>query len=151
MPVVDVQNNQSRKFNMSLEYKEHSFEAILVLKRVENEWRIAGLSQFGLMLFDFSLEYDPKSNKSNFVVRHIIPDMKRDEIVSMLEQDFAFLLLPKRKFRSIKSMESGTFFKFGRFWKKTEIMVSAKGNFKQKVELKHPMIGVRINLSEIRK
>ncbi len=77
-----------RIFNMQIDYKEHNFSGLLIVKPDENGFtRAVFTTLFGMTVFDFTF------NEAEFIVNRCIEQMQKKMVLNLLKKDFRTLFL----------------------------------------------------------
>lgn len=145
LPPVIQTSSSTQKFNMQFDFMKHHFSGLLVARRMKNEEvRLLFTTYFGLSVFDFSLRND------SLIVNSCIEPMRKKKVLDLLERDLKTLFLPSRSARVKK--KSTTFEQriSGKGFGKAVFSLSDfAGNQPQQVKIKHPWIGMKIQLNEL--
>lgn len=143
-PLLNV-GNEMQKFNMQLNFKKKSFSGMLIVqRRTDCEIRIVASTFFGPTLFDFGLK------DGQFIIYSCIEPLQNRKVIWLFENDFKKLFLPNQTFRKTKSTEDYDEYISGRNFSKYIIQnYRLQNNDFEKLSIKHPLIGVIINLERL--
>lgn len=143
-PLLGV-DSEMQKFNMQLSFKKRSFSGMLIVqRRADCEIRMVASTYFGPTLFDFGLR------DGQFIVYSCVELLQNHRVIQLFENDFKKLFLPDQKFRKTKACDEYNEKVSGRNFGKSVFQVhKIQGQNTKKVAIRHPWIGIAINLESL--
>lgn len=143
LPVLQTDSIESSKYALSFVFKGNITAGTLITKKMDREEiRIFALTLFGMSLFDFGLK------EKEMVVYSCIEPLRQKKVLKILENDFRLLFTEDRRIKKMKEKENRLTFAANRFFLRTLVTASPADRINA-VEIKHPWIGLTINLNRI--
>lgn len=144
-PEIIATDSISQKFNLQLDFMKNHFSGLLIVRRMTpDEIRLLFTTYFGLSVFDFSLRGDLLH------INSCIEPLKRKKVLQLLESDFKSVFLPGRETRVKEKTAIFEKRTSGKGIGKGIILLSEYQDHKpQQVEIKHPLIRLKIQLNKL--